>query len=122
VEDLTLREAVKRYSVSHGTLALRLRVGEIPSRRVRGPRGPEWRVTTTDLEAAGYQPRDDDVSDDDLTPEARRALQALQKAINKQRRRLAQETQSLQEMEQQLTDLRKQMPKRAGSRRGRPSP
>ena len=53
----SLSEAVERYEVS-STLAFRLRVGEIPGRKVRGPRNQAWRVEPSDLEAAGYLPRE----------------------------------------------------------------
>ena len=54
---LSLREAAQRYEVSLATLRVRARRGELAQVKVRGPWGPEWRVTSESIELLGYRPR-----------------------------------------------------------------
>jgi hypothetical protein len=54
---LSLREAAQLYEVSLATLRVRARRGELAQVKVRGPWGPEWRVTADSVELLGYRPR-----------------------------------------------------------------
>ncbi len=55
-EYLSVPDAVERYGIPLGTLTRRLRNGEIAGAyKVPGPRGDEWRIRATDLEAYGHR-------------------------------------------------------------------
>lgn len=55
--DVSLRDAADLFGVSPRTLARRLRLGELPGYKVRGPWGHEWRVSRESLDAYGYRRR-----------------------------------------------------------------
>lgn len=54
LEDFSLREASRLYTVELTTLQNLVRRGRIDAYKARGPWGREWRVTRTALEAMGY--------------------------------------------------------------------
>jgi len=77
-QDLTLVEAAELYEVSLRTLRQRIAVGSITARKVRGVRGPEWRVTGSALKDAGYAPRTIDLTGvETASSEVRRLTDAL---------------------------------------------
>lgn len=55
--DLSLQEAARLYEVSLTTLRRRVRRGEVRASKVRGPWGPEWRVSRRALEDLGMRAR-----------------------------------------------------------------
>ena len=55
--DLSLQEATRLYDVSLRTLRNRVRCGEIPAYKTRGPWGQEWRVNGRTLEACEFPRR-----------------------------------------------------------------
>ena len=55
--DLSLQEATRLYDVSLRALRNRVRCGEIPAYKTRGPWGQEWRVNGRTLEASGLRRR-----------------------------------------------------------------
>ncbi len=91
--DLSLREAAHRYRVSLRTLSQRVRVGEIPAHKVRGLRGPEWRLSPRDLEQAGLvAAAEPPVAHEAMDPEIallRQHVQALESKLAAQRHRAA---------------------------------
>jgi hypothetical protein len=66
--DLSLQEATQLYEVSLRTLRNRVRCGEIPAYKTRGPWGQEWRVNGRTLEAAEYARRPVVLGTDDGDP------------------------------------------------------
>ena len=54
-DSLSITDAAQRYGISRSTLDARIRQGQIPAHKVRGPHGREWRVTPADLEEFGYR-------------------------------------------------------------------
>src|ERR687892_2907721 len=58
---LSVVDAAKRYSVSIATLRRKLKEGEILGAfKAPGPKGDEWRLPVTGLEALGYRAVDED--------------------------------------------------------------
>jgi hypothetical protein len=66
--DLSLQEATRLYDVSLRTLRNRVRCGEIPAYKTRGPWGQEWRVNGRTLEAAEFPRRPVVLGTDDDDP------------------------------------------------------
>src|SRR4051794_8179236 len=66
--DLSLQEATRLYDVSLRTLRHRVRCGEIPAYKTRGPWGQEWRVNGRTLEAAEFPRRPVVLGTDDDDP------------------------------------------------------
>ncbi len=54
---LSLKDAAEAFDLSLRTLSNRVRNGEIPAFKRRGPWGDEWRVTAEALEQFGYKRR-----------------------------------------------------------------
>jgi excisionase family DNA binding protein len=76
-QELTLSEAAQLFNVSLGALRRLVTVGGIDAYKVSGLRGREWRVSSSTLRAAGYQPRVIDLDDADGGAEVRRLREAL---------------------------------------------
>lgn len=41
---LTIREASKHYGLAIPTIRMKIKTGDIPAKKVDGPKGPEWRI------------------------------------------------------------------------------
>lgn len=79
-QELTLGEAAQLFDVSLGTLRRFVTVGGIAAHKVSGVRGREWRIWSSSLLEAGYEPRVIDDADDaavDDRSEVRRLSEAL---------------------------------------------
>jgi len=91
VDDLSLTEAAALYAVSARTLAQHIRCGQLPAHKTAGAAGREWRVTRTDMNAAGYARRPDptptDVPDDPVVTQLRRELTSARRTAAGERRR-----------------------------------
>ncbi len=88
---LSLKDAAEAFDLSLRTLSNRVRNGEIPASKRRGPWGDEWRVTTDALEQFGYKRRSSGESSDS-TSEPRvvrlqRDLAAAHRALAAERNR-----------------------------------
>ena len=108
-----MRQAVKCFQVSKGTLEQRLRLGEIEARKVQGPRALEWRIKVSALQAFGYLPRESTLQAMESSPQdghpeleaALRTLQSLQRALAAEQRRCAKQQHKLEAMHQQVTSV-----------------
>ncbi len=76
-QELTLGEAAQLFNVSLGTLRRLVTVGGIAAHKVSGVRGREWRIWSSTLRDAGYEPRLTDPADEDDRSEVRRLSEAL---------------------------------------------
>ncbi len=93
-DDLSLTDAAALYAVSARTLAQHIRCGTLPAHKTPGATGRQWRVTRTDLDAAGYTLRPTPTPDeattaaaDPLVTQLRRQLHATQREAAAERRR-----------------------------------
>ncbi len=93
-DDLSLTEAAALYAVSARTLAQHIRCGQLPAHKTAGATGREWRVTRTDMDAAGYVRRpapapaeDAAATEDPLVAQLRRELTSARRSAAAERRR-----------------------------------
>lgn len=86
---ITVSEGARRYQVSKGTLGTLLRCGIVAGRKVRGPRGQEWRLEPASLEAAGYVRRTapEPGSEAELHPDPGQIERDLQRRLTFEQRR-----------------------------------
>ncbi len=122
--DYSLSEAAELYELSIRTLGNRLRNGEIPGCKTRGPWGDQWRVTSQALEAFGYQRRQAPqpaVDEDMRTPalaELERELLAARRAAAVERNRADEADRKLSEAMRELGQLRAALSRQARQIRG----
>jgi hypothetical protein len=108
---LSPRAAAERYDLVAQTLVLKLRLGEIPGYKVRGPRGREWRVSTAALEAYGYRPREQQASREPSpeVAELQATIRELRRTVAFERRRADELDRLLGEASLEIGRLRAQM-------------
>lgn len=108
-EKLSVREAVRLYELSRKTLEYRLRTGEIPASKIRGPRGYEWRVAPEALENFGYKPRSAPLNASLPVAEVKRVLERLDKTLAAQIREAERVQQSLHDAREEVRSLQQRL-------------
>ena len=98
-QSMSISEAARRYKVSQRTLQGRIRLGEIPGHKVRGPHGIEWRVEAADMEAFGYRPSE---QHQHTAPDHRDDVEHLRKTIARLTRDVAYRRRQADEAHRQL--------------------